>query len=110
MDPKWTQGNELKYLQQILENTDDVRYVKNPGEKYIVAKDDIVMVRYGTPGLIGRGKEGAIANNLFKIYEYSRQQLISDLKKGKPKGITNAITIIKEIADAWNQIADEVKK
>jgi flagellar protein FliS len=55
-------------------------------------------------------KGGEISNNLFKIYEYSRQQLISDLKNGKPKGITNAITIIKEIADAWNQIADEVKK
>jgi len=25
------------------------------------------MVRYGTPGLIGRGIEGVIANNLFKI-------------------------------------------
>ena len=55
-------------------------------------------------------KGGEISNNLFKIYEYSRQQLISDLKNGKPKGITNAIAIIKEIADAWNQIADEVKQ
>lgn len=55
-------------------------------------------------------KGGEISNNLFKIYEYSRQQLISDLKNGKPKGVTNAIAIIKEIADAWNQIADEVKK
>ena len=25
------------------------------------------MVRYGTPGLVGRGIEGVIANNLFKI-------------------------------------------
>jgi perosamine synthetase len=25
MDPKWTQGNELKYLKQILENSDEVR-------------------------------------------------------------------------------------
>ncbi len=55
-------------------------------------------------------KGGEISNNLFKIYEYSRQQLISDLKNGKPKGVTNAIAIIKEIADAWNQIADEVKQ
>ena len=55
-------------------------------------------------------KGGDISNNLFKIYEYSRQQLIKDLKNGKPDGVTNAIHIIKEIADAWNQIADEVKK
>jgi flagellar protein FliS len=55
-------------------------------------------------------KGGDISNNLFRIYEYSRQQLINDLKNGKPDGVSNAIHIIKEIADAWNQIADEVKK
>ena len=55
-------------------------------------------------------KGGDISNNLFKIYEYSRQQLIKDLKNGKLDGVTNAIHIIKEIADEWNQIADEVKK
>jgi flagellar protein FliS len=55
-------------------------------------------------------KGGEISNNLFRIYEYSRQQLISDLKNGEPKGVPNAITIVKEIADAWNQIADELNK
>ena len=36
--------------------------------------------------------------------------LISDLKNAKPEGVKNAIPIIEEIADAWNQIGDEVKK
>ena len=49
------------------QNTKDIRYIKDPGEKYKVQRDDIVMVRYGTPGLIGQGKEGVIANNLFRI-------------------------------------------
>ena len=49
------------------QKTDDIRYVRDPGARYIVSADDIVMVRYGTPGLIGRGIEGVIANNLFKI-------------------------------------------
>ena len=49
------------------QNTDDIRYIPNPGEKYFVNENDIVMVRYGTPGLIGRGKAGVIANNLFRI-------------------------------------------
>jgi type I restriction enzyme, S subunit len=49
------------------QNTEDLRYVKDPGEKYFVNEDDLVMVRYGTPGLIGRGKRGVIANNLFQI-------------------------------------------
>ena len=28
MDPKWTSGNELNYLKEVLNNTDEVR--KNP--------------------------------------------------------------------------------
>lgn len=49
------------------QDTDDIRFVPDPGQKYFVNKDDVVMVRYGSPGMIGRGKEGVIANNLFKI-------------------------------------------
>ena len=59
------------------QNTDDIRYVPNPGQKYFVNEDDIVMVRYGTPGLIGRGKAGVIANNLFKI-TIQREDLLND--------------------------------
>jgi len=49
------------------QNTDDIRYIKHPGDKYCVNEDDIVMVRYGTPGVVGRGIKGAVANNMFKI-------------------------------------------
>jgi len=49
------------------QSTDDIRYVKDPGARYWASASDIVIVRYGTPGLIGRGIEGVIANNLFKI-------------------------------------------
>lgn len=59
------------------QNTNDIRYVQNPGSKYFVNEDDIVMVRYGTPGLIGRGKKGVIANNLFKI-TIEREDLLND--------------------------------
>ena len=55
-------------------------------------------------------KGGEIANNLFRIYEYSRQQLIQDLKNDSPNGVKNAITIIQEISEAWDQIGNEVKK
>ena len=49
------------------QKTKDLRFVKDPGHRYWVKESDIVMVRYGTPGLIGRGIAGVIANNLFKI-------------------------------------------
>lgn len=59
------------------QNTDDIRYIPNPGEKYFINEDDIVMVRYGAPGLIGRGKAGVIANNLFRI-KIERKDLTND--------------------------------
>lgn len=59
------------------QNTNDIRYIPYPGEKYFVSKEDIVMVRYGTPGLIGRGKAGVIANNLFRI-KIERNDLTND--------------------------------
>lgn len=49
------------------QNTNDIRYIKHPGEKYIVQNDDVVMVRYGAIGFVGTGLSGAIANNMFKI-------------------------------------------
>lgn len=47
----------------------EIRYIKNPGNRYIVNEDDLVMIRYGsqTAGKIARGFYGAIANNTFKI-------------------------------------------
>ena len=54
-------------------------------------------------------KGGEISNNLFRIYEYSRQQMIADLRTNKPEGINTALSIISEIADAWKQIGKEVQ-
>ena len=48
------------------QKNEDIRFVENKGQRYFASKSDIVMVRYGTPGLVGRGIEGIIANNLFK--------------------------------------------
>ena len=48
-------------------------------------------------------EKGRIFNNLFKNYEYSRQQLISDLKNGKPEGVKMQ-SYHQGKADAWNQI------
>ncbi|CUP56353.1 EcoKI restriction-modification system protein HsdS [Turicibacter sanguinis] len=45
------------------------RYIINPGEKYIVDEEDIIMIRYGskTAGKVVSGYAGVIANNMFKI-------------------------------------------
>ena len=43
------------------------RYINFPGKKYLVNKNDVSLVRYGNPGFVCRGLQGAIANNLFKV-------------------------------------------
>ncbi len=46
----------------------EIRYVKNLGDRYLVKKEDLSMVRYGaSTGFICTGLEGILANNLFKI-------------------------------------------
>lgn len=61
---------ELDRFIRIVDFTSDwtqpPRYVKKD-DKYKVGKNDIVMLRYGTPGKVFRGHEGIIANNMFKI-------------------------------------------
>ncbi|MBO4690038.1 MAG: restriction endonuclease subunit S [Paludibacteraceae bacterium] len=43
------------------------RYIADPGLVHHVKKEDLFMVRYGSPGLVGYGYEGVIANNLFRL-------------------------------------------
>jgi len=43
------------------------RYINDPGEAYHVDTNDLFMVRYGNPGLLGHGFKGVIANNLFRL-------------------------------------------
>ena len=43
------------------------RFIKNTDKGNLIFEDDLFMVRYGVPGLIGYGYNGVIANNLFKL-------------------------------------------
>lgn len=47
--------------------SEPVRYIDDPGTSYHVDIDDLFMVRYGNPGLLGYGFKGVIANNLFRL-------------------------------------------
>ena len=44
-----------------------MRFINSPGCEHIIASNDLFMVRYGTPGLVGYGYKGTIANNLFRL-------------------------------------------
>ncbi|RAJ17830.1 restriction endonuclease subunit S [Olleya aquimaris] len=59
------------------QNSTDFRYIPKQNPKYLVSKDDIIMVRYGAVGFVGRGFTGVLANNMFKI-NYNEELLNSD--------------------------------
>ena len=48
---------------------------------------------------------GEIAENLFRLYEYARQQLLGSAKSEDPDGIKAAINSLSEIRDAWRMTA-----
>ena len=50
-------------------NDEPVRYVEDYGDRYYASENELVMIRYGsqTAGMAVMGKNGIIANNMFKI-------------------------------------------
>ncbi len=64
------EGNNRKRFLRIIDFTqgnEPARYIEEDSEKYYLHSNEIALVRYGTPGFVCMGKEGVIANNLFKI-------------------------------------------
>ena len=47
---------------------------------------------------------GEIAENLFRLYEFARQQLLESFRTGEAKRIDAAIHSLSEIRDAWNSM------
>ena len=61
-----------------LTSTDEPhRYIVDYSKNDLIEKDDLFMVRYGSPGLLGFGYEGVIANNLFRIIPIHPKQVFS---------------------------------
>jgi len=48
---------------------------------------------------------GEIAANLFRLYEYARQQLLDGAKTDEVGSINLAITSLEDIREAWQQIS-----
>jgi len=49
-------------------------------------------------------KGSTIAENLFKLYEYVKYQVLSLSKKEEDADLDNAVRIIAEISDTWKAI------
>lgn len=99
----------LKSMKLFVENID----VKNGGDLNLKSKHFArsLTIIYGLQTSLDFEKGGSIAENLFQLYEYSRQSLIDDLGKGKAEATPQAIKLIAEIKSAWDEIGrDEENK
>ena len=47
---------------------------------------------------------GEIAENLYRLYEYTREQILIDNKSGVAVGILVAISSLEDIREAWVEI------
>jgi len=56
-------------IENYTQNSDDFRYIpKELSKNKYVSRDEVVVVRYGaSAGYVGRGFDGVLANNLFKV-------------------------------------------
>lgn len=61
--------SRLRFIRivDLTSKNEPIRYVEDPGSEHHLKPDDIFMIRYGTPGILGYGYQGVIANNLFRI-------------------------------------------
>ena len=49
-------------------------------------------------------KGRSIAENLFKLYEYVKFQVLAKSKKSEPSDLDSAVMIISEISESWKAI------
>ena len=59
---------------------------------------------YGLQTTLDFDKALEIANNLFQLYEYCRQEIIKGFSQKIEDGILKAIDIIKQIMEGWEEI------
>ena len=67
-------------------------------------------ILYGLQSSLNFEEGGEIANNLFRLYEYSRQQLLKTTQSENLAGLNAAIGSLDVIRDAWQQLGAGAKE
>jgi len=63
---------------------------------------------YGLQSSLNFEQGGQIADNLFRLYEYARQQLLKASRTKNTDGLEAAIKALEDINEAWTQIQTNV--
>ena len=64
---------------------------------------------YGLQSCLNFDEGGEIAENLFRLYEYARVQLLHTSQTGETDGTQVAISSISEIREAWSVMEHKAK-
>ena len=64
---------------------------------------------YGLQSCLNFDEGGEIAENLFRLYEYARVQLLHASQTGEIDGTQVAISSISEIREAWSTMEPQAK-
>ena len=64
---------------------------------------------YGLQSCLNFDEGGEIAENLFRLYEYARVQLLHTSQTGETDGTQVAISSISEIREAWSVMEPKAK-
>ena len=59
---------------------------------------------YGLQSCLNFDEGGEIAENLFRLYEYARVQLLNTSRTGEIDGTQTAIIAVTEIREAWSSM------
>jgi flagellar protein FliS len=91
----------IRAMQDFITHSD-----KDTGKKEIQSRQfsRSLTIIYALQSSLNFEDGGDIATNLFKIYEYSRQQLLKDWKDHTTDGTEKAIIALDDIREAWHQI------
>ena len=92
----------IRAMQDFITHSD-----KDTGKKEIQSRQfsRSLTIIYALQSSLNFEDGGDIATNLFKIYEYSRQQLLKDWKDHTTDGTEKAIIALEDIRDAWHQLS-----
>jgi flagellar protein FliS len=92
----------IRAMQDFITHSD-----KDTGKKEIQSRQfsRSLTIIYALQSSLNFEDGGEIATNLFKIYEYSRQQLLKDWKDHTTDGTEKAIIALDDIRDAWHQLS-----
>jgi len=97
----------IRAMQDFITHSD-----KDTGKKEIQSRQfsRSLTIIYALQSSLNFEDGGEIATNLFKIYEYSRQQLLKDWKDNTTDGTEKAIIALDDIREAWHQISRQVPR